>query len=108
MRPHHHDAIGEHDRLVDIMRHHDERRLEIGPQVEKVILQIGAGEGVECGEWLIEQKNLRPRHQCACNGDALGLPAGEFARPHPRLLGQTDAIERARHARPAFRLRVLR
>src|SRR6516164_874551 len=72
-----------------------------------MVLQVDAGEGIERGERFVEEKNLRPRYQRACDGDALGLAAGEFARPNPRLLGQADAVERARHARPSFRLRIL-
>src|SRR5262249_18956297 len=40
-------------------------------------------------------------------GAAGGWAAGEPARPNPRLLGQADAVERARHARPSLRFRIL-
>ena len=106
MGPQHHDAIGENDRLLDVVRHHDQCRLKIGPEIEEVILQVGAGEGIERGEWFVEKKNLRAWHQCAGDGDALRLAAGEFARPHPRLVGQADPVERTRHAHASFQLRV--
>src|SRR5215510_1948751 len=72
-----------------------------------MVLQVCAGEGIERGERLVEEKHLRPRYQRAGNGDTLGLAAGELARPNPRLLGQADAVECARHARPSLRLRIL-
>ena len=79
----------------------------VGPQIEQVVLQVGAGERVERRERLVEQQHLRPRHQRARDGDALRLSAGEFARPHRRLLGQADALERARDALAAFGLRPI-
>ncbi len=72
-----------------------------------MILQVGAGEGIERGERLVEKENLRPWHQGARDGNALCLPAGELARPYPRFVGQADAVERARHAHPSFRSRIL-
>ena len=72
-----------------------------------MILQVGTGEGVERGERLVEEEHLRPRHQRAHDGDPLGLAAGELARPHPRLVGQADALERPRHAGISFLLRTL-
>jgi hypothetical protein len=53
MRAHHHDPIGKHNGFLDVMRHHDKRRLRIGPLVEQVILQVGAGEGIKRGERLM-------------------------------------------------------
>src|SRR5262245_9041881 len=37
-RTHHHDAVGEHHRLLDIVGDHDERRLELGPEIEEMHL----------------------------------------------------------------------
>ena len=75
-RAHHHDAVGEHDRLVDVMGDQDQGRLGVGPQIEQMVLQIGAGKSIERGERLVEQQHFRPRHQRARNGDALRLAAG--------------------------------
>ena len=47
VRPHHDDAVGKCNRLFHIVGDHDQRRLEFGPQVEQVVLQVDAGEGVE-------------------------------------------------------------
>ena len=68
-------------------------------------LKIGAGEGVERGERLVEQQHPRPRHQRAGNGDALRLPARELAWPDVRLVGKADALELVRDALVALRLR---
>ena len=61
-----------------------------------MILQVGARERVEGGERLVEQQHLRTRDKRPQDGDALRLPARQFARPHLRLLAQPDARERAR------------
>ena len=75
----------EHDRFLDVMGDDDQRRLAVGPEVEQVVLQVDAGEGVERGERLVEQQHLRPRHQRAGERDPLRLPA-ESSR------GQTPAL----------------
>src|SRR5215813_3380169 len=46
-RAHHHDPVGEHDRLLDVVGDHDQRRLELRPQIQQTDLQVGAGESVE-------------------------------------------------------------
>jgi hypothetical protein len=36
------DAIGKHNGFIDVVRDDDERRLEVGPEREQVVLQIDA------------------------------------------------------------------
>ena len=88
-RPHDHDAIGQHDRLIDVVRHHDEGRLEIGPQVEQMILQVDAREGAERGERLVEEKHLRPRPGQVYEEIACDLP-----RPRDRQSAAFDFVKR--------------
>src|SRR5260370_5982936 len=83
MGPHHHDAIGENDRLLDVVRHHDQRRLKIGPELEEMILQVGAGEGIERGERLVEKENLGPRAPSARDGNPLCAPPRHRPRAYP-------------------------
>ena len=80
------------------MCHHDQRRLRISPKIEQVVLQVGTGKGIEGGKRLIEQEHLRARHQRAQDGNPLGLPAEELARPHPCLFPQSYPIEGERNA----------
>jgi hypothetical protein len=51
-RTHHQHAVGEHDRFVDVVSHDDERGLSVGPQIEQVILQVDAREGIKRRERL--------------------------------------------------------
>jgi len=67
---------------IDVVGDEDQGRLGVGPEVEQVILQVGASERIECRERLVEQQHFRPRHQRPRNGDPLRLTAGQFARPH--------------------------
>ena len=75
MRPHHHDAVSQHDRFFDVVRHHDKRRFEIGPQSKQMLLQVGAGKGIERGERLVEQQHLRITRQRPGNRHPLALAA---------------------------------
>src|SRR5215469_6090738 len=46
--------------------------------------------GVEIGQGLVEQKDLRITHDGAAHGDALALPAGKLTRITPEQLRQTE------------------
>ncbi len=48
---------------------------------------------VQAVERLVEQQDLRPRHQGARNGGALRLAARQLPRPGGRLVGEADAGE---------------
>src|SRR5262245_56059626 len=67
-------------------------------------MQAGAREGVERREGLVEQQDLRSRHEGARDGDALLLSARQLARPAPRIVRKTDARERIGDPRLTFRL----
>src|SRR5215813_8493599 len=70
-RAHHHDPVGEHDRLLDVVGDHDQGRLELGPEVEEMHLQIGAGKSIERRERLVQEQHLRTWHQRARDRDTL-------------------------------------
>jgi hypothetical protein len=55
-RLHDDDAVGERHRLLDIMGDEHQRRLMRRPQGQQMLVQAGAGEGVERGERLVEQQ----------------------------------------------------
>ena len=97
-RTHHHDAVRQHHRFIDVVSNEDQCRAGVGPQIEEMILQIGAGEGIERRERLVEQEHFGLRHKSAGDRDALRLPAGQFARPRLRLVRQTDAKQCAGHS----------
>ena len=84
LRAHDDDARGQHQGLLDVVGDEHQNGPPLLPEVQEVVLQLGAGEGVERRKRLIEQQHRRPGDQRAGDGDALGLPAGELARPHRR------------------------
>ena len=47
MRAHHHDPVGQHNGLLHVVCHHDQRRFRISAKIEQMILQVGAGKGIE-------------------------------------------------------------
>ena len=74
------------------MRHHDHRHTLLG--------KLGHGGEhlphhlrVECGGWLVEKHDLRVHGECAGDGNALLLAAGQLSRVLVRLCGNTDAVE---------------
>ncbi len=73
-----------------------------------MILQVDARERIERRERLVHQQHFGAHHQRTRDGDALRLPAGEFARPDLGLVGKADALELARDALGALRLRQVR
>ncbi len=75
------DAVGEEDRLVDVIgdQHH---RLPLRlPDRGDLVLELGAGQRVERRERLVEEEEVGLRRQGACHGDALAHAAGQLRRP---------------------------
>lgn len=104
MRGHHHDALAEKDRLVDIVRDEDHADAEFLPQAQQLVLQRGARDGVDRREGLVHQQDLGLVDQGAGHGNPLAHAAREFVRVAIRHLRQTDDIEEAPGLVPAFGL----
>jgi hypothetical protein len=74
----HEDAIRQVERFVDIMGDENDRFLEASPDVEKPVLQLATGQGVECAKGLIEQQDIPFGQHRAQQCGALPHPAREF------------------------------
>jgi hypothetical protein len=94
-------AVGEQDRLFDVVGDEQRRRPVTGAQVADESLHAQSGEGVESGERLVEEEELWVAHQCAGERDALGLAAGEGGGPRIGPFGEADLAERGDRAGPA-------
>ena len=74
--------------------------------VGEVAVQFGAGvqpgTGVERGERLVEQQQLRRDGQRAGQGDPLRLPAGQVPRLAPGVPGQPDPVQPPRRLLPCL------
>src|SRR5690606_36531090 len=57
------DALCEEERLLDVMRDHEDGRAGLAPDVEKEPLHQHAGVGIERAEGLVEEQHLRLRRQ---------------------------------------------
>ena len=68
---HHRDAIGEEQRLVDVVRDHQRRRALGAPELEQHFLQLDARQRVEHAERLVEQQHARRQRERARDADAL-------------------------------------
>ena len=91
---HHDDAVGHRHRLDLIVRHVDRRRRE--PLVQR--LDLGAHRhpqlGVEVGQRLVEQKDLRLANDCAAHRDALALTARQLAGIALQVVHQAEDLRR--------------
>src|SRR5262249_11057835 len=63
------------------------------PQIEKMVLELDACEGVKGREWLVQQQHGRPGYQSPGYGNALSLAARELPRPHSWLVGEAYALD---------------
>ena len=87
------DFVGDGEGLVLVVGDHDRGRplaLEDFPDFDREPL---AQADVEVGEGLVEQDQRRSRGQCAGQGDALLLAAGQLVRVLVAMPGQADGGE---------------
>ena len=98
-RRHQHDAPGEECRLVDRVRHEHHRAAEFLPQRQQVLLQLVAGELVECRERFVHQQQAWACHQRAGDRNAHAHSAGELPRTRRLEAVEADAMQRLVHLR---------
>ena len=75
---HHHDAVGDRQRLFLVVRHEDRGDAEVLLDLADLLAQRHAHLGVERGKRLVEQQHLRLRRERAGERHALLLAAGEL------------------------------
>src|ERR687896_547653 len=76
----HHDAVSEHERLFDRMRHEQQSDPRLLHDPDQLALEPLARDGVEASEGLVHQQQRRLERQGASDGDALLHPARELVR----------------------------
>ena len=94
---HDRDAVGQRHRLDLVMRHIDGRRLELALDVLELGPHGEAQFGVEIGERLVHEENLRLAHDGARQGGALALAAGKRARLAVEIIAELDHLRRLAH-----------
>jgi hypothetical protein len=55
---HHHDAVRQQHRLVDVVRDHHDRAVGASDDLQQLVLQVGACQRIERAERLVEQQHL--------------------------------------------------
>lgn len=89
-RAHDDNAVAEIDGFINIVRDEHHRDAGGGLQPPHLLLHLDAGERVERGKRLVEQKNLRFRDETAHDGGALRHAAGELCGVALRVVGKAD------------------
>ena len=91
------DAVGQRHRLDLVVGDVDERRRELLVQLLDLGAHLDAQLGVEIGERLVEEEDLRVAHDGAAHGDALSLAAGELARAALEEVVEAEDLRRLAH-----------
>ena len=73
-------AVGEHDRLLDVVRHEHDGARRDRERAGQPVLHLLARERVERGERLVEAEHRAARQQRARERDALAHPARQLVR----------------------------
>jgi len=89
------DAGGEHESLADVVGDEEGSFADAAAQVEKEVLEVEAGDGVERGEGFVEEEQRWVGGECAGDADALALSPGEGAGEAIAEFGgvQADGLE---------------
>src|SRR5207253_9003282 len=77
---HHRDAVAELDRLIDVVRHEDDRYALGALQPEELVLETLAHDRVDRREGLVHEHQRRLRRHRARDADTLALAARELRR----------------------------
>ncbi len=95
---HHHQVVGEHQRLVLVMGHQDEGGAEAALQPLELEAHLGPELGVQRRHRLVQQQHVGLVDERASERDALALAARERRDAPLRELGDAQQRERVRHA----------
>ena len=87
---HHHRAVSEVDRFLDVVRNKDHRLSGAGDELVEVFLKLAAGMLVERRERFVRQQDSRRVRERPDDGDAMPHAAGELVRQVVSELEQTD------------------
>ena len=101
----HQHAVGEHDRLVDVVGDQQHRRPVPVAQAAEQRVHPDAGQRVERAERLVGEQQFGFAHQGSGQRDALLLAAGQLVRPRPLASGETRPRRGCRGRVPPRRAR---
>jgi len=76
--PQKHEPVAEETCFTEVMRYQNDCLAQSAENAPQVRLQIGADDGIEGPQRLIQQQNVRIKHKSPHQPDALALAAGEL------------------------------
>ena len=91
-RAHDVDAVGQEDRLVDVVGDEDHGLAQLAPDVQQPLLHEQAGLRVERAERLVEQQDVAREEHRADERRALAHAARELARQRGDELAEPEAL----------------
>lgn len=97
------DLVAQGDRLVEIVGDHDDRRPRATQEIAEVPAELGAHDGIERPERLVEEHEAGLVHERADERDALPLAAGQL-EGEPREKRRIDAGEAGERREALFDL----
>lgn len=100
---HDNDLVAQGDRLVEIVGDHDDRRPRATQEIAEVPSELGAHDGIERPERLVEEHEAGIVHERADERDALPLAAGQL-EGEPREERRIDASEAGKRREALFDL----
>ena len=96
---HEQDTIRQQDRLVHIVRDHEDGLLAFSPDLDQFILNHAARQRIEGAEGFVQQEQFRMRGKGARDAHALAHAARQFGRFAVQRVRQADHAEVARAVR---------
>ncbi len=103
----HEDAVREDKGFLDIMRDEDHGLARFPPDPDDFLAHPPSRVGIERGERLVHQDDLRFDRKRPGDGDALALPAGEHRRILVHVLVQPDHRQQPFRGRAHLGLRPI-
>src|SRR5487761_312525 len=95
------DAVHDRQERVDVVRRQQDGDALIGRDRRQQVHHLVGGTEVEIGEGLVQQKQLRPRHERMGDHDPLLLSARQVPDPSVGERGRSDRLEHLVHRGPA-------
>src|SRR5712664_1998537 len=94
------DAVPDHDRLVDVVRHEDDRLAHRALDVDELVLQALASDAIDGPKRFVHEQDRRISAERACETDALTLTAGKLVRIPAAVLTRFEADQRQQLVHP--------
>src|SRR5690606_4392976 len=104
----HADVVGHRARQVDVVGHDQDRRVDLGIDIDQQLAQVRGTHRVQTRVRLVDQDDLRIQHQSPRQPGTLAHTTGDLTGQLALRAQQTREFELLHHDLPDLRLRLLR